>query len=77
MRIRFKSGVAGPLYTFQAGLEIDHADEAQCVRWIKAGVAVPVKVRPAEAAVAYGPEDTTLHLPAAFRRERVAGRHRR
>ena len=74
MRIRFISGVTGSLYTFPAGLEIDHADEAQCVRWIKAGVAVPIKVRPAEAAVARAPEDTTLHLPRRGHYRRSANR---
>jgi len=67
MRIRFKSSVAGPLCTYRPGEEIEHQDEAQCVRWIKAGVAEPVKVRAAETGVARAPEDTTLHLPRGKR----------
>ena len=74
MRIRFKFGVEGPLYTYRPGQEVEHADEAQCVRWIKAGVAVPIKVRPAEAAVARAPEDTTLHLPRRGHYRRSANR---
>lgn len=71
MRVRFNSDVFGPLYTFQVGQEVEHGDEAQCVRWIKAGVAVPVKARPVEAAVRHAPEDTTLHLPRRTRYARM------